>query len=146
MRVKFQGLKLLSDRNTASSCLSESVVVLIGKYGSTFYVGMGQVQNGHLYLRYASSSVITTAKRDKHLQTKSLCYSIVKNAPRVLLVHIKANKTTRNFDFLFLSFFLLCFPSCIIKKLQYFPKPSTYQMNTLALWTCLFWFKAVCKS
>ena len=29
---------------------------------STSYVGMGQVQNGPLYLRYRSSSVITTTK------------------------------------------------------------------------------------
>ena len=37
--------------------------VAINEYGSnTLYVRMGQVQNVHLYLRYGSSSVITTAK------------------------------------------------------------------------------------
>ena len=37
-------------------------------YGSTFNVGMGQVQNGRLYLRYERGYmyVVTTAKRDKN--------------------------------------------------------------------------------
>ena len=34
----------------------------IRKYGSSFYVGMGRVQNGYLHLRYESSSEKTTAK------------------------------------------------------------------------------------
>ena len=36
--------------------------VCIRKYGSTFYVGIGQVKNGHLYLRYGSNSEKNTAK------------------------------------------------------------------------------------
>ena len=35
-----------------------------------FNVGMGQVQNGHLYLSYGSNLVITTAKSDKMLTDK----------------------------------------------------------------------------
>ena len=34
----------------------------IRKYGSIFYVRMGQVKNGHLYLRYGSISEKTTVK------------------------------------------------------------------------------------
>ena len=33
----------------------------IRKYGSTSYVGIGQVKNGRLYFRYGSSSEKTTA-------------------------------------------------------------------------------------
>ena len=39
----------------------------IWKYGKTFNVGMGQVENGCLYLRCGSNFVITTAKQDKML-------------------------------------------------------------------------------
>ena len=38
-----------------------STALVIIRYSSTFYVEMGQVQNGHLYLRYGNCSVITTA-------------------------------------------------------------------------------------
>ena len=70
-----------------------------------FNVGMGQVQNGRLYLRYGSNLVITTAKSDKTLTEESLCCSIVKNAPRVLLAHTKAEKNKHeNFDFVLLPF------------------------------------------
>ena len=53
----------------------------IRKYNSTFYVGMGQIQNGHLdfHIRYESISMITTAKWDKTLtHKKPLLESIVK--------------------------------------------------------------------
>ena len=40
----------------------------------------------------------------KHLQTKSLHYGIVKNVPRVLLLHLKVEKTKlENFDVVILS-------------------------------------------
>ena len=42
--------------------LTQSHDCTIRKYGSTFYVGMGHVKNGHLNLRYGSSSKKTTAK------------------------------------------------------------------------------------
>ena len=42
----------------------------IKKYGSTSYVGIGQVKNGHLYLKYGSSSEKTTAKGAKTLTDK----------------------------------------------------------------------------
>ena len=81
-----------------------------------FNVGMGQVQNGHLYLRYGSNFVITTAKSDETLTDKKPLLFYYKNAPRVLLAHTKAEKNKHeNFDFVhllssfffFLSFFLL---------------------------------------
>ena len=52
----------------------------IKKYGSTSYVGMGQVQNDVLYLRYM------------HLHTKTLYYSIVESAPRIPLTFLKVEK------------------------------------------------------
>ena len=42
----------------------------IRKYNSTFYVQMGQIQNGHLYLKYGNSSAITMIKWDKTLTDK----------------------------------------------------------------------------
>ena len=63
------------------------LTVNIRKYGSTFYVGIGQIKNGHLYLRYGSSFEKLQQSEPKHLQTKDICYNIVKNAPRVLLPH-----------------------------------------------------------
>ena len=37
-------------------------VISIKKYGVTFYVGIGEVQNGAIYINYRSSSKITTAE------------------------------------------------------------------------------------
>ena len=86
----------------ARACILKGVVV-------PFNVGMGQVENGYLYLRYGSNSVITTAKCDKTLTDKTL-HCIMKNAPRVLLAHAKAEKNKHeNFDFVHLSFFFLSF-------------------------------------
>ena len=42
----------------------------IKKYGSTFYVGIGRVKNGCLYLKYGSSPEKTTAKSVKTLTDK----------------------------------------------------------------------------
>ena len=44
-----------------SNKMHTSTVILVREYGSTLYVGIGRVQNGRLYLRYGSSSVITKA-------------------------------------------------------------------------------------
>ena len=51
---------------------------------STFYVGTGQIQNGHLH---GSSSVITRAKQDRHLHTRILCYSIEFGYQSELRIH-----------------------------------------------------------
>ena len=69
-----------------------------------FNVGMGQVQNGRLYLRYGSNLVKTTAKSDKMLtEEKPLLFYCKKNAPRVPLAHTKAEKNKHeNFDFVLL--------------------------------------------
>ena len=65
---------------------------LIRKYGSTSYVGMGLVQNCILYLRYRSNFVITKAEHFKTFTQKSLHYSIVETAPRLLLTFPKVEK------------------------------------------------------
>ena len=75
------------------------------KYSSTFYVGIGQVKNGRLYLRYGNSSEKATANWAKTLADKSLCYTIVKTAPRFLLPHSEAVKRKlENFKFVILFF------------------------------------------
>ena len=61
---------------------TKEVIEIITKYGSTFYVGFGWAKNG-------------TSKKPqqielKLLQTKSLCYTIVKNVPRVLLPQLRS--------------------------------------------------------
>ena len=54
----------------------------IREYRSTFYVGIDQVKNCHLYLRYENSSEKTTASATKLLQTENLAYTIVEKCPR----------------------------------------------------------------
>ena len=54
--------------NPSSEC--KSFGSGIRKYGSTFYVWIGQVKNGHLYLRFGSSSEKTTANGAKTLTDK----------------------------------------------------------------------------
>ena len=91
----------------------------IRKYGSISYVGMGRVQIGILYLRYRSDLVIMKAEHCKAFTQKTLYYSIVENAPRLLLVFLKVAKTTHtniHFALLVLSFFL-CISSCITQEL-----------------------------
>ena len=57
----------------------------IRKYGITFYVEMGQVQNGCLYLRYGNSS----AKSDKTLTDKRpLLFYCKSAAPKLLLYNV----------------------------------------------------------
>ena len=81
-----------------------------------YSVEIGQVQNGLLYLRYGSSSEKTTVKRAKTLTEKTICYTIVKNDPRVLLPHSEAEKRKLEiFDFVILSFFFFFFITCTQK-------------------------------
>ena len=50
---------------------------------------MRQVKNGPLYVRYRSSSTITTAEKCKTLTDKNLHCSIVKTIPQVWLMFLK---------------------------------------------------------
>ena len=125
--------------NTCSSI----TLTFIRKYHSTFYVGMGVVQNGCLYLRYGSSSVITTVKWDK-TPTKSLCYNYYKNATRVLLLHTKAEKNEHKiFDFVILPFFLSS--PHITQNLRGYMNVVHAKVNALLQWVGLFWFIAACE-
>ena len=51
---------------------TEGCKVCIRKFGNNSYVGMGQVQNGVLYLRYRNDSTITKAERCKAFKHKML--------------------------------------------------------------------------
>ena len=76
-------------------------------YSSTLYVGMRQVQNGRLHLRYGSKPVTASAKCDKILTDKIALLFYCKNAPRfysvysfqkrVLIAHSKGEKQTQKF-------------------------------------------------
>ena len=46
---------------------SMSMLLTIKKYGGTFGLGKGQVQNGHLYIRYRSCSHKNEAEEPKKL-------------------------------------------------------------------------------
>ena len=56
-------------------------------------VGMGQVQNGCLYIRYRSSSMKTKLEEFKELTGKISCYSIAICILYVLLIFLKVEKT-----------------------------------------------------
>ena len=108
----------------------------IRNYGSTYNVGMSQVKNGHLYLRYGSSSENTRQSEPKHLQT------IIKNALRVLLPHSEAEKSKPEiFDFVV----LLSSSSHVTQKPYGAYEYSTCQTNALLLNRCLFWVRTVCE-
>ena len=98
----------------------------------------GQVQNGVLYLRYRSSSMINTAKWRKSLiDEKTLSILIIKYASRVPLIPLTVEKIEHeNCDFP-LSFFL-SFSSCITQKLCRLYKRSAHQ--TIALLSEIFLF------
>ena len=100
---------------------------LIWKYSSTFNVGMGQVQNGLLYLKHKSSSVRKHSKVRQRVIDKNGCYSIVENAPKVLLGHTKAEKIKqeKRLDF------VLLLSSYDVHKL------CPYQTNALLPQMCL---------
>ena len=88
----------------------------IRKYGSTSYVGMGQVQNGVLYLRYRSDSVIMKTERCKAFTYKNTSLFYVESTTRLPLIFLKVEKIVRtNIHFALLSFFL-SFPSCITQN------------------------------
>ena len=62
---------------------SDSANVSVSKgVVAPFNVGMGQVQNGHLYLRYGSNLVITTAKSGKKLTEKKPLLFYCKKCPK----------------------------------------------------------------
>ena len=52
---------MLSTANPPTALSVGMNIILIRKYGSTSYVGVRQIQNGILYIRYRSGSTITTA-------------------------------------------------------------------------------------
>ena len=80
----------------------------IRKYGSPFYVGMGRVKNGVLYLRYSSNFVITKAECYKAFTHKNLHYSIVERLPLSFLNVVKSvPKVSVFFLLILLSFFFL---------------------------------------
>ena len=98
--------------------LSLSVSLInISKYSITSYVGIGQVQNGILYLSYRSDFAITKAERCKAFTQKNLHYSIVGSAPRILLTFSKSRKLSIKISVLFFFFIFLSFSSCIPQKL-----------------------------
>ena len=54
--------------------------VYIKKYcSSTFYVGIGQIQDDVLYIKYRGSSVLPTAEQCKMLQANTLLLLWIKN-------------------------------------------------------------------
>ena len=59
----YYSIHLLSKDTSVLSCFK----FLIKKYGSTFQIGMGQVQNGCLYKRYKSSSMKNKVNKCKIL-------------------------------------------------------------------------------
>ena len=117
-------------------------------------VGMGQVQNGCLYLRYGSSSVITTAMWDKTLTDKRPLLVYCKNAPRVLLPHTKTEKNNQEILILacidlsssFLSFFtalllemwLFRFRAACEPQLEsYGPKHTSYLLSNMPFYNVI---------
>ena len=95
------------------ACQSRSTVVLLK-------LGMGQVQNGRLYIRYRSNSQKTKQRNEKSLETISLCYSIAKSTLKTPLTFSKVEKTKHeNFAFVHLlllsSFVFFFFFFCSVK-------------------------------
>ena len=87
----------------------------IWKYGSTFNVGMGHVQNGRLYLRYGSSSLKTATKWDKKLIDKKPFLFCCRRCPKSPPIKAEKNKY-EIFDFVHLlssnsSYFFFFFHS-----------------------------------
>ena len=122
--VLFLGVKVLEQSNQSrlNSSIQKFAIIwstvvlpILGSTGSTSYVGIGQVQNDVLYLRYTSNFAVTKAK---HLHTNTFHYSIVESAPRIPLTFLKVEKIVcKNICFVLLLSFFLSFPSRITKKL-----------------------------
>ena len=93
------------------TCLpSSSHYTDISESTVAYFLCIGRVENGCLYLRYGSSLKKTTAKWAKTLTNKSLYYT---NVPSFLLPHLKGEKRKlENYDFVifltssFFSFFM----------------------------------------
>ena len=82
-------------------------------------VGTGQVQNGILYIRYRSSSKLTTAKWCKTLAHENLSHSIEKYTPRVPLTPLTVKKIEhKNSNFAL----LLLFPHTLLKNYRAYTK------------------------
>ena len=85
-------------------------VTVVRKYSKTFYVGIGQAQNGPLlYLRYGSSSVTTIAKCNETVTDKSPWLYYCKMSQEISYHTQKLRKTNMKFQFYypFFFFFLL---------------------------------------
>ena len=92
------------------TCVTKNFVVCanIKKYGNTFQLGMGKVENGRLYIRYRSSSQKMKQRSSKSLQTASLCYSNAKSTLLVLLTFNRVEKTKhKNFNFVHIFLFFI---------------------------------------
>ena len=76
----------------------------VRKYGSTFYVGISQIKNGHQHLSMGEVLRKPQLSEPKYLQTKNLCYTIVKNPARVLLpdTEVDEKRQHENYDFVIL--------------------------------------------
>ena len=105
---------------------------------------MGQAQNGHLYIRYRSSSKKMRQRSSKSLQTTSLRYSNAKSSPKALPTFSKVEKTKlENFNFVqLLSFsssalFFCRHNSKSILCLQILNLPNDCSANLLHSY--LFW-------
>ena len=89
----------------------------ITKYGSTFYVGIGQVKVQEQLCKKTKQSATN------HSQAATFRYSSVEIASRLLLSFLKVAKILhKNIHFVplllsfFISSFFLSFPSCITQK------------------------------
>ena len=79
---------------------------------------MGQVQNGHLYLRVWEQLCDNHSKVEQNTYKEPSLFYYCKKCSRVLLTHSKTVKNKhKNFDFV-LSFFLSSFPSHITRGPQ----------------------------
>ena len=79
-------------------------------YGNTSYVGIGQVQNGVMYIRYWTTSKAAITERCKTLIEKTFSYCIVKDTPRDPLALVTSRKSNVKISILLLSFFFFVFP------------------------------------
>ena len=101
---------------------------------------MGQVQNGHLYIRYRSNSQKKNqAEEWKSLQITSLCYSVAKSTLKTPLTFWNSRKPNmKNFNFVHLS--SSSSPSSITQKLQCVQILSvSNDCSAYKDYSCLFW-------
>ena len=82
---------------------------LIKKYGSIFYLRIGQVKNGPLYIRYRNNSPKYKAEELKKLTDYFLYYSKAISTPKVPLTFNEFEKPNLKVSILFIFFLLLSF-------------------------------------